>query len=76
LYDPQLLNRPRLVVANKMDEPAAESNLRRFKRRVPHTPVLTISAALGDGIDRFKKAIRQAVEGATAGAGTARIEPH
>ncbi len=75
LYDPQLLNRPRLVVANKMDEPAAESNLRRFKRRLPHIPVLTISAALGDGIDRFKKAIRQAVEGAAASASAARIEP-
>ena len=69
LYDPQLLNRPRLVVANKMDEPAAESNLRRFKRRVPHTPVLTISAALGDGIDRFKKAIRRAVEEETVPGG-------
>lgn len=64
LYDPALLDRPRLVVANKMDEPAAAPNLRKFKRRVPRTPVLTISAALGEGIDRFKAALRKAVEAA------------
>jgi GTP-binding protein len=65
LYDPALLERPRLVVANKMDEPPAESNLRRFKRRVPHTPVLAISAGLGEGIERLKKVMRQAVEAAS-----------
>ncbi|MCX7867898.1 GTPase ObgE [Limisphaera sp. VF-2] len=67
LYDPGLLDRPRLVVANKMDEPAAEGYLRRFKRRVPHTPVLTMSAALGEGVERFKRAIRQAVDEAATG---------
>ena len=68
LYDPSLLERPRLVVANKMDEPAAEANLRRFKRRVPRTPVLAISAGLGEGVERLKKVMRQAVETAGAGA--------
>src|SRR5579859_3981237 len=33
LYDPTLLEKPRLVVANKMDEPAAEGNLKQFKRK-------------------------------------------
>jgi GTP-binding protein len=60
LYDPALLERRRLVVANKMDEPAAEANLRKFRRRVPRTPVLRLAAAFGQGIDRFKRAIRQA----------------
>jgi GTPase len=62
LYDPALLSKPRLVVANKMDEPAAEANLRKFKRRVPRTPVLPIAAAFDVGTDHFKKEIRQAVE--------------
>jgi GTP-binding protein len=62
LYDPDLLGRPRLVVANKMDEPSAEANLRKFKRRVPKTPVLPIAAAFDEGIGRFKQAIREAVE--------------
>jgi GTP-binding protein len=61
LYEPSLLEKARLVVANKMDEPAAEANLRKFKRRVPRTPVLPISAAFGDGLDRFRQAIREAV---------------
>lgn len=62
LYDPALLDRPRLVVANKMDEPEAAANLRKFKRRVPRTPVLPIAAAFDEGITAFKQAIRAAVE--------------
>ncbi|MFN0067435.1 MAG: Obg family GTPase [Limisphaerales bacterium] len=65
LHDPALAGRPRLVVANKMDEPAAEANLRRFKRRVPRTPVLPISAAFDQGIGLFRQAIRRAVEEAS-----------
>lgn len=67
LYDPALLERLRLVVANKMDEPAAESNLRRFKRRIRRTPVLPIAAAFGDGVDIFKNRIRELVEGRSVG---------
>jgi len=62
LYDPLMLEKPRLVVANKMDEPAAEANLRKFKRRVVRTPVLPMAAAFDEGVDRFKQAIREAVE--------------
>ena len=62
LYDQELLQKPRLVVANKMDEPTAEANLRRFKRRVPKTPVLPIAAGFDEGIEPFKRAIRDAVE--------------
>ena len=62
LYDPALLEKPRLVVANKMDEPAAEANLKSFKRRVRKTPVLPISAGFDEGIDKFRQQIRDAVE--------------
>ena len=62
LYDPSLLERPRLVVANKMDEPQAEANLKSFKRRIRKTPVLPIAAAFDEGIGTFKKTIREAVE--------------
>lgn len=61
LYDPALLERPRLVVANKMDEPAAEENLKKFKRRIRKTPMLTMAAAFDEGIEPFKKAIRDQV---------------
>lgn len=67
LYDPAMLEKSRIVVANKMDEAVAESNLRRFKRRVPRTPVLPIAAAFDEGIPKFKQTIREAVEAANAG---------
>ncbi len=61
LYDPALLERPRLVVANKMDEAVSGENLKKFKRRIRKTPVLTMAAAFDEGIDAFKKKIREAV---------------
>ena len=63
LYDAQLLKRPRLVVANKMDESAALENLKKFKRKVPKTPVLPMAAAFDEGVPEFKEKIRRAVEG-------------
>jgi len=45
LHDPALLKRPRLLVANKMDEPAAVGNLNKFKRKVPKIAILPIAAA-------------------------------
>ncbi len=62
LYDSALLENPRLVVANKMDEPVAEKNLKDFKRKVRRTPALPISAASGEGVEKFKQTIREAVE--------------
>jgi GTP-binding protein len=56
------MEKPRLVVANKMDEPAAEENLKKFKRRIRKMPVLPIAAAFDEGIEPFKKLIREAVE--------------
>jgi len=61
-YDPGLLEKPRLVVANKMDEPSAKENLKKFKRKVRKTPVLPIAAAFDEGIGKFKQLIRDAVE--------------
>jgi GTPase len=61
LYDPALLDRPRLVVANKMDEPTAGENLKKFKRRVRKTPVLPIAAAFDEGTEQLKQTIRKAV---------------
>jgi GTP-binding protein len=62
LYDPTLVKKPRLIVANKMDELSAETNLKSFKRRVRKTPVLPIAAGFDQGIAEFKDLIRKAVE--------------
>ncbi len=41
-----------------MDEPVAEDNLKKFKRRHRGLRVLPISAAFEQGLDNFKKVIR------------------
>ena len=61
LYDPTLLDKPRLVVANKMDETVAEKNLKQFKAKVKKVSPLPISAAFDQGVDKFRKLIREAV---------------
>ncbi len=65
LYDPGLLQRPRLVVANKIDEAIAGEKLKQFKKKVKKVSLLSISAAFGEGMDEFKQAIRRAVEAAS-----------
>lgn len=61
LYDPSLADRPRLIVANKMDEPTAETHLKSFKRRIRNIPILAMAAGFDEGIEPFKRAIRDAV---------------
>ena len=65
LYDPGLLKRPRIVVANKIDEAIAEEKLKQFKKKLKKVSPLSISAAFGEGMDKFKQAIREAVEAAS-----------
>jgi GTPase len=62
LYDPALLEKSRLVVANKMDEAVAEENLKQFKKKIKKVSLLPISAAFDQGMDKFKQTIREAVE--------------
>src|SRR5580704_1092780 len=65
LYDPALLEKPRLVVANKMDEAVAEENLKQFKKKIKRVSVLPISAAFDQGVEKFKQTIRESVEEAS-----------
>jgi GTP-binding protein len=62
LYDPALLEKPRLVVANKMDEAVAEKNLKQFKTKIKKVSLLPISAAFDQGMEKFRKTIRKEVE--------------
>ena len=61
LYDPALLKKPRVVVANKMDLPEAAAHLVKFKRRHPKVDVLKISCLAGDGLEKLKLALRRRV---------------
>jgi GTP-binding protein len=53
-YNPALAYRPFHVIANKMDEPAAEENLTGFRKATGLDP-LPMSAGLGEGIEPLKE---------------------
>ncbi len=61
LYKEALLERPFLVVANKMDEPSAAENLKVFKRKTRTKPI-AISCLTDEGIADFLKILRETVE--------------
>ena len=53
-YDPQLLQKKRLVVANKMDLSESRENLKHFQQETKLTPQL-ISCQTGDGLELLQK---------------------
>lgn len=57
-YRHELLLRPTIIVANKMDLPEASDNLKIFQRKTKTTPI-PVSAATGQGIPEFKEALRK-----------------
>jgi len=62
LYDTSLMQKPRVVVANKMDLPAAKAKLAAFKRRHDVT-VIPISSLEGEGVDKLLRALWTKVRG-------------
>jgi len=60
-HSPVLATKPRIVVANKMDIPAAEKNLAAFKKKFPNLRVLPISCAAGTGIAALRRALLEQV---------------
>jgi GTPase len=63
LYDPTLSSRLWLIIANKMDLPNAEENLKLLRERFPRVSVLPISAAKGEGIDALKEILAEMLMG-------------
>ena len=61
LYSPALLDKPRLVAANKMDEPAAVENLKKFKKRYAKVELVPISCLSEEGIPKLKKELLKRV---------------
>jgi GTPase len=58
LYDPLLSQRPWMIVANKMDLPGAEDNLRALRLRFADRVIVPISAEQNQGVSEFKDALR------------------
>lgn len=59
LYNSQLSERPWMIVANKMDLPAADENLRLLRERYPKIATAAISAEQGAGIDDLRLLLRE-----------------
>lgn len=62
LYNSELAARPWCIVANKMDMPEAEANLKLFKKKYKGVPILPICAELGEGIPELKAFLQEKVE--------------
>lgn len=60
-YDPILLDKPRVVVANKMDLEAASANLAKFRRRFRKAEVIKISCLAEEGLEALKLELRTRV---------------
>ena len=61
-YEYRLLERPQIIVANKMDGDEAEENLKKFKEKLGDQKVFPIIAPLHEGIDAVLYAVADALE--------------
>lgn len=51
-YNKKLIEKPQIIIANKMDMPNAEDNLKKFKEKV-NAEVYELSAINGEGVDKI-----------------------
>lgn len=56
-YDEALLEKPRLVLANKIDLPEATDHLNTFRKKFPDVEAIPLSCQNGEGLDRVKERI-------------------
>lgn len=52
-YDPEILLRPQIIVANKMDIAGSEKNLEEFKEKIKDSSVIAISAYTRGNLDEL-----------------------
>jgi len=61
LYDPAMLDKPCIVVANKCDLPEFAAHLAKFKKRYKQADIMEISCRTGDGLEKLKKQLLKRV---------------
>lgn len=62
-FNPKLLKKPQVIIANKMDIDGAKKNLEKFRKKV-NSKVYEISAMTGEGIDNVLCIIADELENA------------
>lgn len=50
-FNKKLLDRPQIIIANKMDLDASKENLEKFKQKVKDVKIFEVSAALNQGLE-------------------------
>ncbi len=51
-FNPKLLDKPQIILANKMDMPDSLKNLTEFRKKVKNVEIYEISGITGEGIDK------------------------
>ena len=62
-FNPKLMDKPQIIVANKMDIENANENLEEFKKKVKDVKIFPISAALNEGLDDVLVELANMLEG-------------
>lgn len=58
MFSKELLERPQVIVGNKMDVPEASINLQSMKELYPDIQIIPISAKMGINLEELLKNIR------------------
>ena len=76
-FDPVLLEKPRLLVVNKIDIPAVRERREEHRRALKalHLPVYFVSAETGEGVDELSRDTLEVVKQARAVPGTGANAP-
>lgn len=61
-YDDKMYKKTSIVIANKMDLPAAEDNLKAFKKAYPNIKIYELKAALNEGFEPLLKDLADMLE--------------
>lgn len=61
-YNEELLKRPQIILANKMDEEGAQENLEKFSKKVSDVQIIPMCAVLEEGVNDAIQAIGKLVE--------------
>ena len=61
-YNEKMLNKPSIIIANKMDAEGAEENLKEFMKKYPNEVVIPISAATNQGLDKLMITLNEIIK--------------
>ena len=61
-YDERLINKPSIIIANKMDIECAKENLEEFRKKYPDKEIYEVSAIMKEGLETLVMRLADIVE--------------